>query len=143
MNWQSILKRDMSYCVCSGPNKTKGFTCKAHCRSKQMKKADPKKGTGKKPKGSARRLYTDENPKDTVPVKYKTAKDVRETLASSAFKRKSHKRQSQIINLIEQRAEVAAKRAKDPEKKKNLKEAHEVADDAKEQSKRKTKRMRR
>ena len=133
----------MSYCVCSGPNKTKGFTCKAHCRSKQMKKADPKKGTGKKPKGSARRLYTDENPKDTVPVKYKTAKDVRETLASSAFKRKSHKRQSQIINLIEQRAEVAAKRAKDPEKKKNLKEAHEVADDAKEQSKRKTKRMRR
>ena len=25
--------------------------------------ADPKKGTGKKPKGSGRRLYTDENPK--------------------------------------------------------------------------------
>jgi hypothetical protein len=24
--------------------------------------ADPKKGTGKKPKGSGRRLYTDENP---------------------------------------------------------------------------------
>ena len=139
MSWKNVLKRDMSYCVCSGPNKTKGFTCKAHCRSKEMKKADPKKGTGKKPKGSARRLYTDENPKDTVPVKYKTAKDVRETLASSAFKRKSHKRQSQIINLIEQRAEVAAKRAKDSEKKKNLKEAHEEADDAKEQSKRKTK----
>ena len=35
--WWGILKRDMSYCVCSGPNKTKGFTCKAHCRSKQMK----------------------------------------------------------------------------------------------------------
>ena len=30
--------------------------------------ADPKKGTGKKPKGSGRRLYTDENPKDTVSV---------------------------------------------------------------------------
>ena len=29
-------------------------------------KEDPKKGTGKKPKGSTRRLYTDENPKDTV-----------------------------------------------------------------------------
>ena len=28
--------------------------------------ADPKKGTGKKPKGSGRRLYTDENPRDTV-----------------------------------------------------------------------------
>ena len=31
--------------------------------------ADPKKGTGKKPKGSGRRLYTDENPKDTVGIK--------------------------------------------------------------------------
>ena len=28
--------------------------------------ADPKKGTGKKPKGSGRRLYTDENPKDML-----------------------------------------------------------------------------
>jgi hypothetical protein len=27
-----------------------------------MKKKDPKVGTGKKPKGSGRRLYTDENP---------------------------------------------------------------------------------
>ena len=27
-----------------------------------------KKGTGKKPKGSGRRLYTDENPKDTVRI---------------------------------------------------------------------------
>tara|TARA_R100000734_G_scaffold17420_1_gene13716 strand:+ start:446 stop:862 length:417 start_codon:yes stop_codon:yes gene_type:complete len=36
--WQQILKKDMSYCVCSGPNKTKGFTCKAHCRSKEIKK---------------------------------------------------------------------------------------------------------
>ena len=32
--------------------------------------ADPKKGTGKKPKGSGRRLYTDENPKDTVGIKF-------------------------------------------------------------------------
>ena len=110
--WWGILKRDMSYCVCSGPNKTKGFTCKAHCRSKQMKKADPKKGTGKKPKGSSRRLYTDEDPSDTVPVKFRTAQDVRDTFSSSAFKSKSHKRQSQIINLVEQRARVAAKRAK-------------------------------
>ena len=29
------------------------------------KRKDPKKGTGKKPKGTGRRLYTDENPKDT------------------------------------------------------------------------------
>ena len=108
----------------------------------EVLKKDPKKGTGKKPKGSARRLYTDENPKDTVPVKFKTAKDVRETFASSAFKSKTHKRQSQIINLVEQRARVAAKRAKDPEAKKRLNAAHKVALARKESSKRKTKRMR-
>jgi hypothetical protein len=34
--------------------------------------ADPKVGTGKKPKGSRRRLYTDENPRDTVRIKFAT-----------------------------------------------------------------------
>ena len=41
---------------------------------------DPKKGTGKKPKGSGRRLYTDENPKDTVGIKFATEKDARDTV---------------------------------------------------------------
>ena len=104
-------------------------------------KKDPKKGTGKKPKGSARRLYTDENPKDTVSVKFKTAKDVRDTFSSASFKSKPHKRQSQIINLVEQRARVAAKRAKDPKAKKRLNAAHKVALARKESSKRKTARM--
>ena len=40
---------------------------------KILLEADPKKGTGKKPKGSGRRLYTDENPKDTVGVKFSSA----------------------------------------------------------------------
>ena len=40
-----------------------------------MSKKDPKVGTGKKPKGSGRRLYTDENPKDKVSIKYATVKD--------------------------------------------------------------------
>ena len=109
---------------------------------KNVLKADPKKGTGKKPKDSDRRLYTDENPKNTVPVKFKTANDVRETFSSGSFKSKPHKRQSQIINLVEQRARVAAKRAKDPETKKRLNAAHKVALARKETSKRKTKRMR-
>jgi hypothetical protein len=34
------------------------------------KRKDPKVGTGKKPKGSGRRLYTDENPRDTEKYKY-------------------------------------------------------------------------
>ena len=42
--------------------------------------ADPKKGTGKKPKGSDRRLYEDENPKDTVKIKFATPSDARETV---------------------------------------------------------------
>ena len=43
------------------------------------RKSDPKKGTGKKPKGSGRRLYTDENPKDTVGIKFATPADARAT----------------------------------------------------------------
>ena len=45
------------------------------------KTKDPKVGTGKKPKGSGRRLYTDENPKDTVSIKFATPTDARKTVA--------------------------------------------------------------
>ena len=45
------------------------------------KKRDPKEGTGKKPKGSGRRLYTDENPKDTVRIKFATPTDARKTVS--------------------------------------------------------------
>ena len=106
-----------------------------------VKKKDPKVGTGKKPKGSGRRLYTDENPKDTVSVKFSTVQDIKDTLSKASFKSKSHKRQSQIINLIKQRACVAAGRAKDPEKKKKLRSACEYAKKRAAASKRKTKRM--
>ena len=44
--------------------------------------ADPVKGTGKKPKGSGRRLFTDENPKDTVKIKFATVADARATCAN-------------------------------------------------------------
>ena len=42
---------------------------------------DPKLGTGKKPKGSGRRLYTDENPKDTVGIKFATPSDAKKTVS--------------------------------------------------------------
>ena len=45
-----------------------------------IRKKDPKVGTGKKPKGSGRRLYTDENPKDTVPIAFATQQDARDTV---------------------------------------------------------------
>ena len=111
-------------------------------KNESIVEADPKKGTGKKPKGSARRLYTDENPSDTVSVSFKTAADVRKTLAKKSFKSKSHKRKSQIIQLIKQRACVAAGRAKDPQKKKNLRSACNHAKERVASSKRKTQRMR-
>jgi len=103
--------------------------------------SDPKKGTGKKPKGSSRRLYTDENPKNTVSVKFKTVQDIKDTLSKESFKSKSHKRQSQIINLIHQRARAAYQNAKDPKVKARLKKSFEYAEERKEASKRKTKRM--
>ena len=43
----------------------------------KRKRKEPKIGTGKKPKGSSRRLYTDENPKDTVRIKYATVEDAK------------------------------------------------------------------
>ena len=108
----------------------------------EKKKKDPKVGTGKKPKGSSRRLYTDENPNDTVSVKFKTATDIRKTLAKKSFKSKSHKRQSQIINLIHQRVRAAYQNAKDPEVKSRLKKAYDYAKQRKEASKKKTERLR-
>ena len=53
-----------------------------------MYEADPKKGTGKKPKGSGRRLYTDEDPTDTVKVKFSTRQDIVDTLNKKSFKAK-------------------------------------------------------
>jgi hypothetical protein len=106
-----------------------------------LTESDPKVGTGKKPKGSDRRLYTDENPKDTVSVKFRTKQDIVDTLNKESFKSKSHARQSQIINLIHQRLRVALERAKDPEVKKRLKTAFEYIETKKEQSKKKTQEM--
>ena len=73
------------------------------------RKRDPKKGTGKKPKGSDRRLYTDENPKDTVSIKYKTAADTRKTVAKVKRIKKPFARKIQILTVLEQRAKVAGK----------------------------------
>jgi hypothetical protein len=108
----------------------------------QNESKDPKFGEGKKPKGSSRRLYTDENPDDTVSVKFRTKEDIVDTLNSSSFKSKSHARQSQIINLIEQRLRVAVRQAKDPDVIKRLKRAHEYIKLKCEKSKEKTKRLR-
>ena len=73
------------------------------------RKKDPKTGTGKKPKGSGRRLYTDENPKDTVSISYKTPTDARATVAKVKRINKPFARKIQILTVMEQRAKVAGK----------------------------------
>jgi hypothetical protein len=73
------------------------------------KKPDPKVGTGKKPKGSDRRLYTDENPKDTVSIKFATPADARATVAKVKRIKKPYARKIQILTVLEQRAKVAGK----------------------------------
>ena len=71
--------------------------------------ADPIVGTGKKPKGSGRRLYTDENPKDTVGIKFKTPADARATVAKVKRVNKPFARKIQILTVGEQRAKVMGK----------------------------------
>ena len=73
------------------------------------KMADPKKGTGKKPKGSGRRLYTDENPKDTVSIKYASVQDARDTVAKLKKTRKPFARLIQILTVGEQRSKYGGK----------------------------------
>ena len=107
-----------------------------------LEEADPKKGTGKKPEGSSRRLYTDEDPKDTVRIKFKTKEDIVDTLNKTSFKSKPHARQSQVINLIHQRVRAAYDKAKDPEVKARLKRALDYIESRKESSKEKTERLR-
>jgi len=70
---------------------------------------DPKIGTGKKPKGSDRRLYTDENPKDTVSIKFATVKDAKDTVKKVKNVNKPFARKIQILTVAEQRAKVMNK----------------------------------
>ena len=72
---------------------------------------DPKVGTGKKPKDSDRRLYTDENPKDTVRIKFATVQDAKNTVSKVSNINKSFARKIQILTVGEQRAKVMGKTA--------------------------------
>ena len=79
--------------------------------AKKKKRKDPKVGTGKKPKGSGRRLYTDENPKDTVKIKFATTADAKATVAKVKRSKKPFARKIQILTVGEQRAKVMGKKA--------------------------------
>ena len=94
--------------VCAVLNIKCGADC--NCKAQIMKKKpDPKVGTGKKPKGSGRRLYTDENPKDTVSIKFATMADAKATVAKVKRLKKPYARKIQILTVAEQRAKVMGK----------------------------------
>ena len=71
---------------------------------------DPRVGTGKKPKSSGRRLYTDENPRDTVRIKFATPADARATVKKVKNISKPFARKIQILTVAEQRSKDMGKK---------------------------------
>ena len=75
-----------------------------------MKKKDPKVGTGKKPKGSGRRLYTDENPRGTIHgLKFATVDDAKASVRKIKSSGRTHAHKIQAAVAMEQRARAANK----------------------------------
>ena len=71
----------------------------------KVKKLKARKGATK----SGRRLYTDENPKDTVSIKFATPADAKATVAKVKKINKPFARKIQILTVGEQRAKVMGK----------------------------------
>tara|TARA_R100001460_G_scaffold60128_1_gene100142 strand:+ start:216 stop:683 length:468 start_codon:yes stop_codon:yes gene_type:complete len=75
--------------------------------SPNKKRKDPKLGTGKKPKGSSRRLYTDENPKDTMRIRFASPADAKATVVKVLKSSYPYARKMQILTVLEQRSKYS------------------------------------
>ena len=83
VNSRARKKRNMSYCKCSGVNKTKGFTCKQHCKYGRPKKSRKPKKKSRKPKKKSRKPKK----KSRKPAKKKSRKPKKKSRKSkSKFK---------------------------------------------------------
>ena len=72
-------------------------------------------------------LYTDENPKGTIHgLGFTDAKTARTSINKIKGSGKTHAHKMQAAIAMSQRAKVASQRAKDPQKKKNLGQAHKI-----------------
>ena len=72
-------------------------------------------------------LYTDENPRGTIHgLGFTDAKTARTSVNKIKSSGKTHAHKMQAAIAMSQRAKVASQRAKDPEKKKDLGQAHKV-----------------
>ena len=91
-----------------------------------MTKRIPKSKEGQDPDTHSD-LYTDEDPKGTIHgLGFTDAAKARESVAKIEKSDRTHAHKVQAAIAMSQRAKVASKRAKDPEKKKNLAAAAEV-----------------
>jgi len=96
-----------------------------------VKKEDTKRIPRKEgqPAGSDKHsdLYTDENPKGTIHgLGFTDAETARTSVNKIKNSGKTHAHKMQAAIAMSQRAKVASQRAKDPEKKKDLGDAHKV-----------------
>ena len=90
------------------------------------KRVPRKKG---QPAGSDKQsdLYTDENPKGTIHgLGFTDGETARKSVSKIKGSGKTHAHKMQAAIAMSQRAKVASERAKDPEKKKKLGQAHKV-----------------
>ena len=90
------------------------------------KRVPRKKG---QPAGSDKHsdLYTDENPKGTIHgLGFTDGETARKSVSKIKGSGKTHAHKMQAAIAMSQRAKVASERAKDPEKKKKLGQAHKV-----------------
>jgi len=72
-------------------------------------------------------LYTDENPKGTIHgLGFTDAAKARQSVSKIKGSGKTHAHKMQAAIAMSQRAKVASQRAKDPQKKKDLGQAHRV-----------------
>ena len=79
------------------------------------------------PKDKHSDLYTDENPKGTIHgLGFTDGAKARQSVNKIKGSGKTHAHKMQAAIAMSQRAKVASQRAKDPEKKKNLGQAHKV-----------------
>ena len=72
-------------------------------------------------------LYTDENPKGTIHgLGFTDAAKARQSVSKIKGSGKTHAHKMQAAIAMSQRAKVASQRAKDPQKKKDLGQAHKI-----------------
>ena len=104
---------------------------RGHGTIKPMVTADTKRiprKSGQKAKSDKHSdLYTDEDPKGTIHgLGFTDKKKAKQSLSKIRNSGRTHAHKMQAAIAMSQRAKVASQRAKDPEKKKNLGQAHKV-----------------